>query len=86
MNNIISVNITDFAIESVIATSIIISYMDHAESSVLLLKVVFANADGHPVMDKTIILEGSEYAAWGNSDEYLTELVMERLGLTVRTA
>jgi hypothetical protein len=86
MNNIISFNITNFALEPVIATSIMISSMDYAESSQLILKVIFVNANGHPVKDETVIIEGSEYAAWGNSDEYLTQLVMQKFGLVLRTA
>jgi hypothetical protein len=30
-------------------------------------------------------IEGSEYAAWGVNDQYLTNLVMQKLGLVVRT-
>jgi len=85
MNNI-SFNIANFALEPVIATSIAISTMDYPESSLLMLKVIFVNADGHPVKDETVTIEGSEYAAWGNSDEYLTNFVMQKFGFVLRTA
>jgi hypothetical protein len=83
---LISFDISNFALEPVIATSIMITTMDYPESSLLMLKVGFLNADGHPVKDETVIIEGSEYAAWGNNDEYIIQLVMNKFGLVLRTA
>ncbi len=82
---LITFGISNFALEPVIATSIMITTMDYPESSLLLLKVVFLNADRHPVKDETVIIEGSEYAAWGNNDEYIIQLVMNKFGLVLRT-
>ncbi len=38
--------------------------------------------DDYPCLIQTYLLENDEYAAWGNSDEYIIDLVMTRLGLT----
>jgi hypothetical protein len=86
MNNLISFNIANFALEPVIATSIMITSMEYKEHSLIMLKVIFLNADKHPVKDETVTIEGSEYAAWGNSDEYIIQLVMQKYGLVLRTA
>lgn len=86
MNNLISFDISNFALEPVIATSIIISVMDYADNSMAMISVSFLNADRHPVKDEMITIEGSEYSAWGNNDEYITQLVMQKYGLVLRTA
>ena len=85
MNNEISVNITNFALEPVIATAISISVMELVLKSHVMLHVCFLNAEGHSVKNEIVKVEGSEYAAWGTNDEYLTELVMQKLGLAVRS-
>jgi hypothetical protein len=33
------------------------------------------------VGQKTVVIEGDEYTAWGNSDSYLEDLVFEKLGI-----
>ena len=86
MNNVVSVNITNFALEPVIATSIRISVMELVLKSHVILHVCFLNADGNTVKNEMVKIEGSEYAAWGTNDEYLTELVMQKFGLTVQSA
>jgi hypothetical protein len=85
MNNEVSVNITNFALEPVIATAIRISVMELVLKSHVMLVVNFLNAEGHSVKNEMVKIEGSEYAAWGTNDEYLTELVMQKLGLALRS-
>jgi hypothetical protein len=86
MNHEVSVNITNFALEPVIATAIRISVMELVLKSHVTLHVCFLNADGNAVKNEMVKIEGSEYAAWGTNDEYLTELVMQKLGLALRSA
>jgi hypothetical protein len=86
MNNEVSVNITNFALEPVIATAIRISVMELVLKSHVMLVVNFLNAEGHSVKNEMVKIEGSEYSAWGTNDEYLTDLVMQKLGLVLRTA
>lgn len=85
MNNEVSVNITNFALEPVIATAIRISVMELVLKSHVMLHVSFLNAEGNLVKNEMVKIEGSEYAAWGTNDEYLTELVMQKLGLALRS-
>lgn len=86
MNNEVSVNITNFALEPVIATAIRISVMELVLKSHVTLHVCFLNADGNTVKNEMVKIEGSEYAAWGTNDEYLTDLVIQKLGLALRSA
>lgn len=86
MNNAVSVNIAIFALEPVIATAVRISVMELVLKSYVMLHVCFLNANGNTVKNEMVKIEGSEYAAWGTNDEYLTELVMQKLGLALRTA
>lgn len=86
MNSEVSVNIANFALEPVIATAIRMSVMELVMNSHVVLRVCFLNAEGHLVKNEVVRIEGSEYAAWGTNDEYLTELVMQKLGLALRTA
>ena len=50
-----------------------------------MLIVNFLNAEGHSVKNEIVKVEGSEYAAWGTNDDYLTELVMQKLDLALRS-
>jgi hypothetical protein len=85
MNNEVSVDISNFALEPVIATTIRISVIELVLKSHVMLHVNFLNADGNTVKNEIVKIEGSEYAGWGTNDEYLTELVMQKLGLALRS-
>lgn len=39
----------------------------------------------HIIDNKVVAVEGQEYANWANNDQYLIDLVMDRLGLTKRS-
>jgi hypothetical protein len=85
MNNEVSVDITNFPLDPVIATSIRISVMELVLNSHVTLHVSFLNANGNPVKNEIVKIEGSEYSAWGVNDQYLMDLVMQKLGLVART-
>ena len=82
MNNETSVNITNFTLDPVIATSVRISVIELVLKSHVILHVSFLNANGNTVKNETVKIEGSEYIAWGTDDDYLTALVMQKLGLS----
>lgn len=86
MDNQISVNITDFTLEPVIATTIKFSVMELVLNSYVTIQVSFYNANGNPVKHEYVKIEGAEYAAWGTDDAYLTDLVLQKLGLTREVA
>jgi hypothetical protein len=85
MNNVVSVDIANFTLDPLIATSVRISVMELILKSHVTLHVCFLNADGISVKNETVKIEGSEYALWGTDDDYLTGLVMQKLGLTARS-
>jgi len=82
MDNQISVNITDVALEPVIATTIKFSVLKLVLNSYVTIQVTFYNANDSPVKHEYVKIEGAEYAAWGTDDTYLTDLVLQKLGLT----
>ena len=86
MNNEVSVDISNFPLDPVIATSIRFFVTELVLNSHVMLHVCFLNAEGHLVKNEMVKIEGSEYAAWGTNDQYLTNLVMQKLGLVLRTA
>ena len=86
MNNEVSVDISNFPLDPVIATSIRFSVMELVLNSHVTLHVSFLNANGNAVKNEMVKIEGNEYAAWGTNDQYLTNLVMQKLGLVARTA
>jgi hypothetical protein len=85
MSNEVSVDISNFPLDPVIATSIRISVMELALNSHVTLHVSFLNAEGNLVKNEIVKIEGSEYAAWGINDQYLTNLVMQKFGLVERS-
>jgi len=42
--------------------------------------------DGKRLYEKQFIIEGTEYANWGNDDNYLKVLISNKLGLVIKTA
>ena len=83
MNSETPIPITNFPLEPVIASSIRISVMGLVLSSYVTLNVTFFNSQGNPVKNEMVKIEGSEYAGWGVNDSYLTNIVLQRLGLTL---
>lgn len=86
MNSEFSVNITNFTLDPVIATAIRITVIELVMKSHVVLLVSFLKDDGTSVKNETVRIDGSDYSAWGTDDDYLINLVMEKFGLTVRTA
>jgi len=41
--------------------------------------------DDRFLTNQSLHIEGEEYANWGNSDDYLENLILEKLGLTRRS-
>lgn len=83
MNSETSISIANFPLDPVVASSITISVMELVLSSHVVLNVTFFNSQGNPVKNEMVKIEGSEYAGWGVNDSYLTNIVLQRLGLTL---
>jgi hypothetical protein len=83
MNSETPISIANFPLDPVIASSIRISVMELVLSSYVTLNVTFFNSQGNPVKNEMVRVEGSEYAGWGLNDSYLTNIVLQRFGLTL---
>jgi hypothetical protein len=53
----------------------------------ILIAITYIDADGkfiyHSELPSTLLIEKEEYAQWGQDDTYITQNVMEKLGLVL---
>ena len=73
--------IADYPLTPVVATSIKISISELVLNSHVTVDVQFFDANGSILKNETVKIEGEEYTAWGVNDTYLTQLVLQKLGL-----
>jgi hypothetical protein len=45
--------------------------------------VTLMNEAGQTVANRSFVIEGAEYLAWNNDDQYLVDLVASKLGFTL---
>ncbi len=67
-------------------TSVVTSFIPEVISlefnkSVTVLVTMY-NAQNSPVGNKTLVIDGAEYQAWLNDDNYLINLVASKIGMT----
>jgi hypothetical protein len=61
-----------------IGTEIVIRSVDIKPKSAALIKLIYV--DSFAVVEKhNILMEGDDYMAWGNDDDYLGEFVCKKL-------
>ena len=61
-----------------LGTTIVIRSVDIKPKSAALIKLIYV--DSFAVIEKhNIIMEGEDYSAWGNDDDYLGEFVCKKL-------
>jgi len=61
-----------------LGTTIMIRSVDIKPKSAALIKLIYV--DSFAVVEKhNIVMEGDDYAAWGNDDDYLGEFVCKKL-------
>lgn len=81
------ISIKDFIItpEPIIVKSISINVMSMIFNKSVTLQVYMYSKTNENIKvmvdQKTILVEGDEYTAWGNNDTYLENLVFSKLGL-----
>jgi len=78
----ISVNIVDVTLEAPVATNIEIDIMEIVLNSHVTAVVRFLNSNGNLLKNEIVKIEGAEYAAWGNDDSYIIDLVISKLNLS----
>lgn len=49
-----------------------------------MVQVFLLNQDGEHVENANVMLDGTDYAAWGDNDQFLVTKVAERLGYTLK--
>lgn len=81
MNNL-QVDVNDFALDAPVVTKIEMEVMEMVLDSHVTMMVRYLNADGNLLDNKYVKIEGEEYNAWGDDDNYITNLVLTKLGLT----
>lgn len=82
MENEPSTPIADYPLTPVIAKTIKISVMELVLNSHVTVVVSFYDENGSIVKNETVTIQGAEYTAWGVDDTYLTNIVMQKLGLS----
>jgi hypothetical protein len=80
--NSIQVDVNDFALEAPVVTKIEMEVMEMVLNSHVTMVVHYLNAAGNLLDNKFVKIEGDEYNAWGDDDNYITNLVLTKLGLT----
>ena len=81
MDNI-RVDVNDFTLEAPVVTKIELKVMDMVLNSHVTLVVHYLNANGNLLDNRIVKIEGDEYDNWGDDDNYITNLVLTKLGLT----
>jgi len=81
MNNI-QVDVNDFTLDAPVVSKIEMEVMEMVLDSHVIMVVHYLNANGNLLDNKTVKIEGDEYNAWGDDDNYITNLVLTKLGLT----
>lgn len=81
MNNI-QVDVNDFTLEAPVVTKIDMEVMELVLDSHVIMVVHYLNAAGNLLDNKFVKIEGDEYNAWGDDDNYIINLVLTKLGLT----
>ena len=82
MNNTIQVDVNNFALDAPIVDKIEMEVMEMVLDSHVTMLVRYLNNNGNLLDNKTVRIEGDEYNAWGDDDNYIINLVLTKLGLT----
>lgn len=81
MNNI-QVDVNDFTLDAPVVSKIEMEVMEMVLDSHVTMIVHYLNANGNSLDNKVVKIEGEEYNAWGDDDNYIIILVLTKLGLT----
>lgn len=81
MSNI-QVDVNDFTLDAPVVSKIEMEVMEMVLDSHVTMVVHYLNANGNSLDNKIVKIEGEEYNAWGDDDNYIINLVLTKLGLT----
>jgi len=80
MSNI-QVDVNDFTLDAPVVSKIEMEVMEMVLDSHVTMVVHYLNANGNSLDNKIVKIEGEEYNAWGDDDNYIINLVLTKLGL-----
>jgi hypothetical protein len=80
--NTIQVDVNNFALDAPVVVKIEMEVMEMVLDSRVTMVVRYLNDNGNLLDNKIVRIEGDEYNAWGDDDNYITNLVLTKLGLT----
>jgi len=81
MSNI-QVDVNDFTLDAPVVSKIEMEVVEMVLDSHVTMIVHYLNANGNSLDNKIVKIEGEEYNAWGDDDNYIINLVLTKLGLT----
>jgi hypothetical protein len=79
---ITTVDVSNVAIEIPIVDTIDFQITELVLDSHVVVRVHYRNPEGYHLTSKIVKIEGDEYNAWGDDDNYIINLVLTKLGLT----
>mgnify|MGYP000374421476 CR=1 FL=1 len=82
MNSSFQVDINDFTLAAPVVTRVEMEVMEMVLNSHVVMIVHYLNAAGNLLDNKIVKIDGDEYNAWGDDDNYIINLVLTKLGLT----
>jgi len=68
---------------SVTITSFRVDLRDLILSSSATFRITLCNAEGIPLTNLILVMEGDDYTRWSNDDKYVYQFVARRLGFTL---
>ena len=80
MSNI-QVDVNDFTLDAPVVSKIEMEVVEMVLDSHVTMIVHYLNANGNSLDNKIVKIEGEEYNAWGDDDNYIINLVLTKLGL-----
>lgn len=82
METTTTIDVSNVAIEIPIVDKVDIAIGELVLDSHVIIHVHYRNPEGYHLTTKTVRIEGDEYNAWGDDDNYIINLVLTKLGLT----
>ena len=77
-----TIDVSNVAIEIPIVDTIDFQITELVLDSHVVVHVHYRNPEGYHLTSKIVKIEGDEYNAWGDDDNYIINLVLTKLGLT----
>lgn len=74
---------TNTVADSVLVDKLSLSIINWVPGQSVTVRAELSQSNGYARRQKTMLIDGAEYAAWGSDDAYLRQLVAQKLGVTI---